>query len=151
MVAINALVLQTAFTDKDAFKMYKNSKNCQDWNSQDWWLAKVDIDFWTCCTQKMILTDVHLFNGLFSRTTYAGTRKVKPVSIFIKQEMMGWQWHQLDHMQINCTSLQEDNHANTSSLKLSTGRMLYLMPSQQKQGRWHRLDHIFYYNRGTWS
>jgi len=28
--------------------------------------------------------------------------------------MMGWQWHQLDHMQITCTSLQTDNHASTS-------------------------------------
>jgi len=26
-----------------------------------------------------------------------------------------WQWHQLGHMQV-CTSLQTDNHANTSSL-----------------------------------
>ena len=29
---------------------------------------------------------------------------------------MGWQWHQLDHTQIICTSLQTDNHASTSSL-----------------------------------
>jgi len=29
---------------------------------------------------------------------------------------MEWQWHQLDHMQIICTSLQKDNHAVTSSL-----------------------------------
>jgi len=29
---------------------------------------------------------------------------------------MGWQWHQLDHMQIICTLLQTDNHASTSSL-----------------------------------
>jgi len=28
----------------------------------------------------------------------------------MKQEMMGWQWHQLDHMQLICTSLQTDNH-----------------------------------------
>ena len=34
----------------------------------------------------------------------------------MKQEMMGWKWYQLDHMQIICTSLQTDNHANTSSL-----------------------------------
>jgi len=34
----------------------------------------------------------------------------------VKQEMMGWQWHQLDHMQIICTSLQTDNHASSSSL-----------------------------------
>jgi len=31
--------------------------------------------------------------------------------------MMKWQWHQLDHMQIICTSLQSpDNHASTSPL-----------------------------------
>jgi len=30
--------------------------------------------------------------------------------------MIGWQWHQLDHMQIICTSLQTDNHASTSTL-----------------------------------
>jgi len=28
--------------------------------------------------------------------------------------MTGWQWHQLDHMQIICASLQTDNHARTS-------------------------------------
>jgi len=30
----------------------------------------------------------------------AGTRKVKPIWILLEQQMMGWQWHQLDHMQI---------------------------------------------------
>ena len=30
--------------------------------------------------------------------------------------MMGWQCHQLNHMQIICTSLQTDNHTSTSSL-----------------------------------
>jgi len=30
--------------------------------------------------------------------------------------MMGWQWHQLDHMQIICTSLQTDNHTSNSPL-----------------------------------
>jgi len=30
--------------------------------------------------------------------------------------VLGWQWHQLDHMQTICTSLQTDNHNNTSSL-----------------------------------
>jgi len=34
----------------------------------------------------------------------------------MKQEMMEWQWHQLDHMQIICTLLQTDNHSSTSSL-----------------------------------
>jgi len=37
----------------------------------------------------------------------------------MKQEMMGRQWHQLDHMQIIHTLLQTDNnHASTSSLDL---------------------------------
>jgi len=30
--------------------------------------------------------------------------------------MMVWQWHQLDHMQIICTSFQTNNHDSTSSL-----------------------------------
>jgi len=44
----------------------------------------------------------------------------------MKQEM-GWQ----RHMQINCTSLQTDNHASTSSLNLFTGWMLFLTLNQQ--------------------
>jgi len=43
-------------------------------------------------------------------------QKGKPFWILMKQEMMGLQLHQLDYMQIICTSLQADNHANTSSL-----------------------------------
>jgi len=39
----------------------------------------------------------------------------KPIWVLMKQEMIGWQWHQLDLMQITRTSLQSDNHANTSS------------------------------------
>jgi len=46
--------------------------------------------------------------------------------------MMGWQWHQLDHMQINCTSLQTDNHASTSSLSFYR-QDAFLMPNQQHQ------------------
>ena len=35
---------------------------------------------------------------------------------------MGWNWHQLDHMQTTCTILQKDNHASTVSLNfLQTG------------------------------
>jgi len=32
------------------------------------------------------------------------------------QEVMGWHWHQLDHMQVICTLLQIDNYTSTSSL-----------------------------------
>jgi len=30
--------------------------------------------------------------------------------------VLGWQWHQLDHVQTICTSLQTDINTNTSSL-----------------------------------
>jgi len=46
-------------------------------------------------------------------------------------EMTGWQWHQVDHMQIICTLLQTD--ASTSSLNSFTGCMLFPMPNQQCQ------------------
>ena len=45
-----------------------------------------------------------------------GVRKVKPFWVLLEQEMTGWQWHQLDYMQITCPSLQTDNHASTSTL-----------------------------------
>jgi len=48
------------------------------------------------------------------------------------QEMMGWQWHQLDHMQIICSLHQTGNHASTPSL-IFTGQMLFLTPNQQCQ------------------
>ena len=32
--------------------------------------------------------------------------------------VLGWQWHQLDHMQTICTSLQTDNHTNTTSINV---------------------------------
>jgi len=53
----------------------------------------------------------------FNRTTWVGPhQKGKPFWILLEQEMMGWQWHQLDHMQIICTLLQTDSHATTSPL-----------------------------------
>jgi len=56
-------------------------------------------------------TDRHPLDGLFSRAIWA-------FWILMKQQMMGWQWHQLDHMQIICISLQTDNHTSTSSLNV---------------------------------
>jgi len=40
-----------------------------------------------------------------------------------------WQWHQPGHMQV-CTSLQTDNHANTSLLSFLQA---FLLPNQQRQ------------------
>jgi len=38
---------------------------------------------------------------------------------------MAWHWHQLDHMQIICSSLQTDNHTT----QFLTGWMLLLPPN----------------------
>jgi len=46
---------------------------------------------------------------------------------------MEWQWHQLDHMQIICTSLQSGNYTSTSSLTFLQAGCSTLMPNQQHQ------------------
>jgi len=51
------------------------------------------------------------------------TKKAEPFWILMKLEVMGWQWHQLDHMQIILTSLQTDNH--TQSIFLWAGYSFY--------------------------
>jgi len=51
----------------------------------------------------------------------------------MKQEMMGWQCHQLDRMQVFCTSLQTDNDASISLLNFFIHWMLYLALNQQCQ------------------
>jgi len=54
----------------------------------------------------------------FPRTSWVSRyQKGRPFYwILLEQEMVGWlwQWRQLDHMQIICTSLQTDNHDITS-------------------------------------
>jgi len=52
-----------------------------------------------------------MFNGLFSRTTWVSRHQKGK-----QARHDGWQWHQLDHMQIVCTTLQTDNHASTPSV-----------------------------------
>jgi len=62
-----------------------------------------------------------LFPGL---PGWASTRKVKPIWIsgktnldFTEARDSEWQWHQLGPMQV-CISLQTDNHASTTPLKV---------------------------------
>jgi len=59
---------------------------------------------------------IHLTAFFPEQPGQARTRKAEPFRILMKQEITEWQWHQLDHMQIICTSLQTDNHTSTSSL-----------------------------------
>jgi len=59
---------------------------------------------------------IHPFNGPFSGTTQVSQyQKGKTNLDFTEARDSEWQWHRLDHMQV-CTSLQTDNHANTSPL-----------------------------------
>ena len=58
----------------------------------------------------------HPFNGPFSETTRVSQyQKGRTDLDFTEARDSEWQWHQLGHMQV-CTSLQTDNHANTSPL-----------------------------------
>jgi len=57
--------------------------------------------------------------------------------------ILGWQWYQPDHMQTICTSLQTDNHTNTSSASFYRPGMLFQTPNQQCQStegklQWHK-------------
>ena len=70
-------------------------------------------------------TTTSLSNGLFSRTTWVSRhQKGKAFWILLEQEMMGWQWHQLDHRQM---TTPVPHHS------VFTGRMPFLPHNQQRQ------------------
>jgi len=96
-----------------------------------------------------------LFNGLFARTTWVSRhQKGKAFWILLEQEMMGCQWHQLDHMEIICSSLQTDYQFTTPVPHHSvlTGRMPFLLPNQQCQsteGKALKAKKLKYYRKFT--
>jgi len=61
--------------------------------------------------------------AFFSRTTWVSwCQKGRTLLDLMKHKMMGWQWHQLDRVQIICILLWTDNLTSTSSLNfLLTG------------------------------
>ena len=60
----------------------------------------------------------HTFNGPFSGTTRVSRyQKGKTNLDFTEARDSEWQWHQVGRMQV-CTSLQTDNHASTTPLKV---------------------------------
>jgi len=84
-----------------------------------------------------LLPLLHPFNdGSISRKTWNMGFK-KPVWISMRQQMTGFgmQWNQLDHMQTICTSLQTDNHTNTSSLNF-TDRCAFWRPTNWTELNW---------------
>jgi len=71
------------------------------------------------CKIIVLLLLLHQLNGLFSRTTWISRYQKSKTSLDLNEAreygVWGWQWHQLDHMQTICTSLQTDNHTNNTS------------------------------------
>jgi len=71
---------------------------------------------------------LHPFNNLFSWRIWVNWYQKGKISLNLNvakdDGVWGWQWHQLDHKQTICTSLQ----TTTSSLNL-----LFLAPNQQYQ------------------
>jgi len=71
---------------------------------------------------------LHPFNNLFSWRIWVNWYQKGKISLdlYVAKDdgVWGWQWHQLDHKQTICTSLQ----TTTSSLNL-----LFLAPNQQYQ------------------
>ena len=63
---------------------------------------------------------LHPFNDLFSSTNWESRYWKGKTSLAFNEATdnggFGMQWHQLNHMQTICTSLQTDNHASTPPL-----------------------------------
>ena len=59
-----------------------------------------------------LLLLLHPFNGLFSRTTWVNRYHKGKISLDLTESrddgVLGWQWHQPDHMQTICTSLTDN-------------------------------------------
>jgi len=51
-----------------------------------------------------------------SRTTWVSQYQKGKTSLDLNDGVWGWQWHQLDHMQTICPSLQTDKHVRNSLL-----------------------------------
>ena len=72
-------------------------------------------------TMSTTTTTTHPLNSLFSSTTWVSRYRKSKTSLDLNEArddgVLGWQWHQLDHMQTICTSLQTDKDTSTSLLK----------------------------------
>ena len=97
------------------------------------------------------ITHTHPFNGPMSGTTRVSRYQEGKTNLdFTGARDSEWQWHQLGHMQV-CTSLQTDNHANTSPLRFFTGRMPFLPPNQQRQSTNYNINcQAKYYRLNNW-
>jgi len=94
---------------------------------------------------RVLLLLLHPFNGLFSGTTWVSRYQKGETSLVLNEArddgVLGWQWHQLEHMQTICTSLQTDNHTNSPSLNFySPDALPDAQPTMSKHWRQLALD-----------
>jgi len=81
----------------------------------------------------LLLLQLHLFNGILSRTNCISRhQKGKPFWILPEQEMMRRQWHQLDHMQIIAPCCRQIT-TPVPHHSVFTGQMPFLPPNPQCQ------------------
>ena len=99
---------------------------------------------WQGRTAKIKLL-LHPFNSLFSRKTWVSRYKKRKTCLDLNEarddEVLGRQWHQLDHMQTICMLFQTDNHINTSSLNFYRPDAL---PDAQRTVLEHRMPNWSY-------
>ena len=90
-------------------------------------------------------TDTRLTASFTGQPGQPGTRKV-----LMKQQMVWWQWHQLDHTQIICTLLHIGNNASTSSLTFyRLDSLPDAQPTVSKHWRHYYCVRYEYYYYGT--
>ena len=135
-------------------KVYKDKKKYKFLEIlQSVWREMLLVMLLMACLLLPLLLLLQPFNGLFSRTTWI-SRYRKGKTGLEDDGVLGWQWHQLDHMQTICTSLQTDNHTSTSSLSFYRPDALPdTQPTVSKHWRRrcytntvYRLSHVF-----TWQ
>jgi len=95
-------------------------------------------------------TTLASFIGLFSRTTWVSQYQKGKTSLYSNDArddgVLRWQWRQLDHMETICTSLQTDNHTNTSSLNFYRPDALPdAQPTVSKHWRQHHYYHYYHH------
>jgi len=104
--------------------------------------------FSPCSSLLVTITTTSIWR-LFSRTSWVSRHKERYTILEFTGARddgvsVGCQWHQLDHMQIICTSLETDNHASTSPLSFYR---LNALPAAQLTASEHWRQHCWLVDR----
>jgi len=98
--------------------------------------ALLGFDYTHLLLLLLLLLLLHPFYSLFSMPMWVSWYQKGKTSLDLNEVrydgILGWQWHQLDHMQTICTLLKTDNHINASSLNFYR-IYAFLTPNQECQ------------------